>query len=236
MRIAGSSPAARLALAQEMPSRSVDLAVLVLLAGTLLLSIALGGIAIALLRPRVPTPVGVVSYQIGERAFAVPRAWLRPAMPLKGGRVDRIDLVIPWPGATAAEAAGAQGAAGGMGAVVLLNVAASDDAPDPAERVERIYSRFLTDGIAPAAEGLVARQFRPGSPYEHERLFLSAPDGRAFAARCAAPQQGARQAGSCLADMRLDGLDVQVIFAPERLADWQRLAGGVRKAIAAIRR
>ena len=116
--------------------------------------------------------------------------------------------------------------------ITLKPIEESRETPPPEERPARLYARYLKPEAAALENGLLQRHFETGSPYESEDLFIAPPDGRAFYARCAHTTQQAEDIDeTCFTEMRISGLDVRILFAPEMLAQWQALSDGVRSLI-----
>ncbi len=175
-----------------------------------------------------------VRFTIGATALTVPSAWLRPGMSRTGGAVERLDLVIPWPDEPADGEADAKRGTAAIEKVVLVALTGADAALAPAQRPARLYSRFLTAEVWPNPGGLVLRRFRQGTPYEDEELYLSPPDGHAFAARCPRGVSTLPVREGCVAEIRVGQLDAQLRFAPAQLVAWERLAEGARRVIASM--
>jgi hypothetical protein len=112
-------------------------------------------------------------------------------------------------------------------AMVALVFTTSDESIPPSERVKMLYARFLSSEAAPAAGGLIRRQFRAGTPYEGETLFLSPPEGRAFAARCPTGEN-AGGALNCFAEIRHAGYDIQIQLAKRDLASWEKVTARLK--------
>jgi hypothetical protein len=113
---------------------------------------------------------------------------------------------------------------------VLVTIHPADGSMAPAERPKHLYARFLSAAATPEDGGLIRRRFRPGTPFEGEDLVLSAPDGRAFAARCL--DASSEVATACVAEMRLGALDVQARFAPALLPRWEALTARLNGLVA----
>lgn len=107
-----------------------------------------------------------------------------------------------------------------------------DGSLDPAERLPRLYARFLVAEAGSHPGGLIVRRFEAGSPYQHEELFLAPPEGRLFTARCLRPRQPHDGLpNTCIAQIRMAGLDVRLRFSPTQLENWETLMSGVRGLI-----
>jgi len=120
--------------------------------------------------------------------------------------------------------------------LVFLELRPADAKVDPAERVSRLYLRFLSETAWSHPGGLIARAFEPGSPYEGDELFFTPPDGREFAARCRAGGPERETPNTCIAVVRSGGIDAQVRFSAGLLSEWPKLMEGARGLIETARR
>lgn len=190
---------------------------------------ALVGIAWGISAVRDQRPkAGLVEVALDNRIVQVPAGWLREPSRVAGRKLRAIELVVPLPNGET------QGTTP-LEKVVLMRLAPADDSLPPEERAEQLYARFLSSEAWSNPGGLILRGFSPGTPYEHEELYLAPPDGRDFAARCPRGEiAGALGAGLCLWEFRTGGTDVLVSFAPARLADWQAIAATGRETAAQI--
>ena len=113
--------------------------------------------------------------------------------------------------------------------LVFLTLEPAGTTLDPSERPARLYARFLEEEIWSHPGDLIMRRFVADSPYEHEDLYMAPPEGRAFFARCMHPSPAPdRLQNSCISEMRVAGLDIQMRFSPEQLAFWDRMVIGAR--------
>jgi hypothetical protein len=156
---------------------------------------------------------------IGDNRFKIQREWLLGSA--RSGDINRISLRIPVSSLIATDLADPD-------ALVSLVFTTSDKSLSPSERVRMLYARFLSSEATPASGGLIRRQFRDGTPYEGETLFLSPPEGRAFAARCpTAPSPDLPV--TCYAEIRHAGFDIQIQLARRDLALWEKIVARVRE-------
>jgi hypothetical protein len=119
---------------------------------------------------------------------------------------------------------------------VFIVVRPPDASLDPADRMARLYERFLEDDAWSHPGGLIARAFADDSPFRGDELYFTAPEGREFAARCSKPDPTAKTPNTCLAEMRMGDVDVEIRFAAALLSEWRTLREGARGLIAAARR
>ncbi len=174
--------------------------------------------------PDAPAADGVpVLAIVGDVRLTVPAGMIRVPEQRVGGVLARLDLVLD--AATLEKAAARAAAVPDAETLIFVSIEPTRDGGDPANRAEELYSRFLTAETVEAPGGLVKRRFRETSPYNDEELYLAAPDGRAFAARCG-PINARAMPSTCLWQIRHGGLDIALRFSPSHLGDWQRIAAG----------
>jgi hypothetical protein len=207
------------------PLKAVFFAIAVLATG-------IGGLVLALkltLFTTTPMPLNrPVSVEIGKVMLVVPSDQMRVIEQRVGGVLSRLDLALD------AETLTKPGSTARPKDSIFISIEASGEGTDPVNRTEELYSRFLTPEATPLESGLVKRVFRDRSPYNDEVLYVSAPDGRAFAARCG-PVNARNIDAVCLWLVRHRGLDVQIRFDPSLLPRWEAIAAGVFDRLAAMR-
>jgi hypothetical protein len=201
----------------------IDARILAGLAALLCILAAAAFWAHALVATEERTEPDTVAVTLGERQLTLQRAWLLGAA-AQGDR-KRISLRMPLSSLVSHDLVD-------PGASIALVFVTSDASLPPSERVKQLYSRFLSSEATPAAGGLIRRQFRAGTPYEGETLFLSPPEGRAFAARCQSGEFGSMEL-TCFAEIRHAGYDIQIQLARRDLALWERIVSRVKQIPAA---
>ena len=171
-----------------------------------------------------PQVLADVTIRVADADVAVPSSWLRSAG--GAGPVERLDLIVPLPALV-------EGAAQEDGPV-FVTLSRPNGSMDPADQTALLYARYLSAEATPgAADGLIRREFRAGTPYSGEDLLLAVPDGRTFAARCFKAAIAARMKAACLTAFRANGLDVQIRFAPGVLPHWRSLMESARRLVGA---
>ena len=182
---------------------------------------------------------GLRQVSVGAATFALKSAYLRAAS-RGGGRLEQIDIGAFFPGVAPAGDAGDVNQQTDLGErfqrIVFMTIRPSDSSLDPAERMPRLYARFLEPEEWSHPGGLVARAFQKDSPFENEELFFAAPEGRAFAARCQRPDQARKTPNTCAYDFRVDDLDIELRFSAALLSEWEALTAGARGLINSARR
>lgn len=199
------------------------------------------GIATAtlLLRSR-PSSIDRVEAHVGAATLFYPPAYARFGPGRAGGILDRIEMALAFPdlrpaGDAAAALPADDGIDPGARQIVFLTLRKEDEAADPADRMEKIYARFLQSDVWQEDSGLLMRRFETSSPYGREELHFVPPEGRIFAARCMRPTQPPSELPStCLSALRLDGLDIDIRFSPTLLPRWEALSDGVRRLVASF--
>lgn len=179
-----------------------------------------------------------VEIYIGDVRLAIPAGYFRFEHARSGGRQPEVDL--------AADARTFRPARlmrrfrpdgpDPLAQHVFLTLTSPEGKLAPAERTARLYARFLQTDKWSHPGGLVMRRFLDGSPYEHEDLYLAPPEGRVFAARCRRPKtMPDGLPNTCIAEFRLDGIDVRARFSPDLLSEWEALLAGTRGLLKSFR-
>ncbi len=179
---------------------------------------------------------GPVDIYLGDQRLSVPIAYIRFESARLGGRLEKLDLAARatnfLPAATGANN-GPRGKSGGE--IVFLSLSPPSGTLAPADRTARLYSRFLETPHWNHPGGLIKRRFQKDSPYPNEDLFLAPPEGRRFAARYLRPRNLPKDLpenlpkklpSTCLADLRLGNVDVQLRFTAALLPQWEHLHAG----------
>ena len=207
---------------------------------TILVSVAVSLVALCaggawmLVRHTGPGPDDYVQSRIGDLRLIYQAAYARFPGGRVGGQIDNLDIAATFPDLKpAGEATLAFDApAGKTPTLVFFSIGRAERKVDPADLVSTLYARFLDPEIGEAESGLLKRAFQEGSPYEGEDLYFSAPEGRAFAARCAkptVPPDGLPE--TCIAAFREGGADVDMRFTTALLPQWENLADGGRALV-----
>lgn len=179
--------------------------------------------------PRPARSSSSVSIAIGGTAFILPSPWVHSRSRAADGR-EQAELVAPW-----ADLADPSPQPGASEQLIFVTLTPADAVLAPSERPANLYARFVSASALPSDGGLIRREFRDGTPFEGETLFVAPPDGRAFSARCALAAEGDRAGANCLAEFRLGQVDVQMKFPTPLLAHWAVLTGSLRRALGAER-
>lgn len=189
-----------------------DLMVLALIVLVCAAGIAAFSMSRHLLLPSQAEPQEPVLHDLrfGGQALRVAEHWLA----ISDGVPGRLSLRIPL--------ADIIGEAAAPDAQLIVALAAPDRAVAPADRPRLIYARFLSSDASTFGGNLVRRSFRADTPYEGEVLLLAPPEGRSFAARCGKRGDGP-VAPSCSAELRRNGLDIQLQMAKQDVRHWERI-------------
>jgi hypothetical protein len=169
----------------------------------------------------VKVMVAGVPLTLDPRLARAPSDLARPAL-------EELDLVFAMPDLAPA-GANANAGAWALEKLVFLTLRRVDEKIEPREKPARLYARFLSPAVEAHPAGLILRRFEPGSPYDGEQLYMTAPEGRAFWARCASAT--GQLPATCLSEARIGGLDLRLRFDPGSLGDWERLTAGVMRLV-----
>jgi hypothetical protein len=220
----------------EPPSKAITAKTLWLGFGLVLMiaCIAFFAVSMTLFNAFAPAPkpgAQPVAVTVGNARMIVASTLFRVPEQIKGGTLARLDLALD---AKSLEPAGSLATQSFKAAgLIFVSMEEARDGTDPASRAEDLYSRFLEPETTEGPDELVRRRFRAKSPYNDEELYMAAPDGRAFTARCG-PMEARSMPPTCLWLVRHKGLDIQVRFAPEHLSDWQKIAVGIFDLLASL--
>ncbi len=179
--------------------------------------------------PPSDPPDRVVRAEIAGVKLSFARAYARDGATAAGGVSDRLIFIASFP-----EFSPVSETDRGGSQVVTLTLTPRDEGLDPQERPSKLYARFLTPETFTGPGGLVLRRFEAGSPYQSEELFIAPPDGRAFFARCPAPQTGTL-GESCLSVFRMGPIDVELRYPASLLEQWDTLDEGRRSLLSQMR-
>jgi hypothetical protein len=171
---------------------------------------------------------------VGGMLFNVPSDAIRMRLQRRSGAQDRIDLAFAYPSLTPPERqkhVTAETVEDTRVVVdrLLLSIALRSDDLSLDDRIRTIYPHYL-DQRAEQRNGLVGRSFLDDTPYHGEDLFVG--NGGAFVARCTRDDL---TPGICLAQRRLDSVDMTFRFPRAWLADWHDVADAMEKLVAKLR-
>ena len=202
-----------------------------------ILSFALaGGVAWKAAQPARALPF--TTFQLGSAKLTILNGYLRPSS--RGGARDRIQVAAFYPDFAPAGADDDIRRDTDLDArfakTLFLTLSPASGDLDPAQRVGKLYLRFLDETNWSHPGGLIARAFADDSPFRGDELYFTAPEGREFAARCRKPDPTANTPNTCLAEMRMGDVDVEIRFAAALLSEWRALSDGARGLIASARR
>jgi len=181
----------------------------------------LGAGAYGLLRAGGDSPAAPIEASIADAHFVFASAHARDEATAAGGlrgpsRLCRGCFPTFAPPARAAKAQSSEALTSLARNHVFITVSLKDDGVDPADRPMQLYARFLEAETIAGPGGLVMRRFEQGSPYDLEHALRRAarrrdvfrPLPKTFARAARAPTE------LCFFGVRVDGLDVELRFAP----------------------
>jgi hypothetical protein len=206
---------------------------------SLMAAAALAGGADAVARLGDTHEPHVVEATVGQAKFAISSRFL-PASSRRDGATSALKAAVFFPGFTPAgdfdDVTAETDLDRRLAETVFIVIRPADASLDPADRTARLYERFLEDNAWSHPGGLIARAFADDSPFRGDELYFTAPEGREFAARCRKPDPTAKTQNTCLAEMRVGDVDVEIRFAAALLSEWRALRDGARGLIASARR
>ncbi len=175
---------------------------------------------------RPPPPPTSLDMRVGSERLVVPSDYLGPRRAETGREVGMVRLRLTWPEL--------KPPIGGDKAEVHLTIRPADPDTDPTAQFAKL-ARFLEPGAWSNPGGLVARNFKKGSPFEHDELYLSLPDGQDFFARCTADIGATRLDEGCRAVLKHGPFDLALRFPRDALVEWRALSDGARGVVDRLR-
>jgi len=185
-------------------------------------------------QPEAPAKLPI---NIGGILFNVPPMAIREKVQRHSGPQERVDLSFEYPSLAPPGVPG-RVSAESVEAVqdtlkrIFLSIAEHHGAMSPDIRLQTIYPRYLEPTITPVADGLTLQPFRDGTPYEQEDLLLGQVDATRFVARCTRNQE---TPGTCLAEQRIDGVDLTFRFPRDWLPQWRDVVSAMDRLITQLR-
>ena len=211
------------------------------LAGALAVGALAVGYVAFLLWPRWPAASAApdaptLPVTVAGELFVVPPAAIRVPLQRHAGVHERLDLAFLWPSLDAPDLTAKPVPSEDPPAPdrLFVTIAGADATLPPAARLKTIYARYLADEQFASGDGLVILNFRDGTPYQGEDLYVEAAAPERFMPRCSRPGAGATP-GTCLYERRIGAADIMVRFPRDWLADWRGVAGGIDRLIAQVR-
>jgi hypothetical protein len=193
----------------------------------LLALVGCGGVGIGLWLTNRPTPpVQMLEMRAGSEKLVFPETYKGPRPPDMAREVGIIRLRVMWPSMVAAGPLDK--------ADVHLTVGAADPATDPAALFATL-ARFVMPGAWSNPGGLVSRNFKKGSRFDGEELFMAPPAGEVFFARCSSDTAVTKVDEGCRMVLKHRGVDIAVRFPREALTEWRALSDGVRTLVDGFR-
>lgn len=165
----------------------------------------------------VPQDHAPVLIEVAGQGLRIDPAFVRRRSDLLHRQHDEFELVAALPGF---EPAAERLAQFEPEAIIVLSIRGKDARLEPAEKPARLYARFLKEEEELIADGLVARRFETGSPYEGEVLIMTPPEGRIFWARCLPASMTVPAQTGCMSEMRIKAFDVAFRFSAAQLQRW----------------
>jgi hypothetical protein len=234
--MAGIAHGAHRSLPPARPRASLHLPLIVSLALALL---AVGYVGFVLW-PRWPGAAALnapaLPITVAGELFNVPPAAIRLAAQRHAGPQERLDLAFLWPSLSPPDPDAKPALSEEPNALdrLFVTIAAADGTLPPAERINAIFRRYLSDERFESPDGLTIISFRDGTPYQGEDLYLGAAAAERFMTRCTRPGAGGMP-GMCLYEQRIGAASVTIRFPRDWLTDWRALAAALGRLTAGLR-
>ena len=178
-----------------------------------------------------PFPVSLV---VAGEPMTIPANMIRFRSARRGGAVDRLDLLLHWPGLEGFSDALADDFKDNSPAAPLIyvSIAARESTLDASTRLDAVYSRFFEGKPLAGPDGLVGRALTADSGYRGEIVWFLPKGPEPFVARCLAAAT-AEIPATCIRDVNVGtGLSMLYRFDVTRLADWRAMDAGLQRLVA----
>ena len=178
-----------------------------------------------------PRPVAFV---VAGEKFAIPANMLRSPAGRHAGTVDKVDLVLHWPGlgGYSKQLADAFRDDSPNAPLLFVSIMARDSPIDSDARLDTVYSRFFVGTPLPGPGGLVGRRLSDDSGYRGEIVYFVPAGEATFVARCFA-EATAEMPATCLRDVNIgNNLSMLYRFSRDYLGDWAAIDARLRRLAA----
>jgi hypothetical protein len=162
--------------------------------------------------------IDMVRMNVSGSKLSVPSSWLANAYN-NSQIIERLELVVP---------VSDLGIEGAGSAKLAVNVTGADNTMHPSERPSQLYARFVSAEYSSGPAGLIKRHFKNEAAFQGETLYLSAPDGRLFAARC---QENDTVRPICFSEFRIGGLDLRASYTIDALPYWSSMTDALTQRL-----
>jgi hypothetical protein len=168
-----------------------------------------------------------VSATLEDRSFTLPEPVVAEISRTILGKVERIDLKLPWPNPRM-KMKKIQPLPAELSDWVLVTLEPREGRTALEDRLVPIYSNFLEE-TGEEQGGLTRRNFKPDSPYADSELFVSVENK---VIRC---DKEVSVLGPIICERFIplsDGIMARIRFARERLEEWQEIEKSSRELLA----
>jgi hypothetical protein len=209
------------------------------LVGSLALALLAAGYIGFVLWPRWPSAAPLdapaLPITVAGELFNVPPAAIRMPVQRRAGPQERLDLAFLWPSLAPPDPNAKPALTEEPNALdrLFVTIAAAEGTLPPADRINAIFRRYLSDERFESPDGLLIVSFRDGTPYQGEDLYLDAAAVERFVTRCTRPGTGGTP-GTCLYERRIGAASVTMRFARDWLTDWRGLSRNLDRVIASL--
>ncbi len=177
-----------------------------------------------------PTPV---VFTIADETLTVPGNAVRFPAARRGGAVDKIELLLRWPGLGGFTEDSADAFRDGSSLAPILYVTIGPRAAplDMDERLSPVYARYFAGEPVTGPSGLTGRSMTADSGYRGEEIYYARTGPVRFTARCvseASPEVPA----TCIRDVNI-GRNLSMLYRVNRfyLGDWAAMDRELKAAV-----
>jgi hypothetical protein len=180
-----------------------------------------------------PTPV---AFTIAGETLTVPGNALRAASARDGGSVDRVELLLHWPGLTGFTDADADAFrdSSSLAPLIHVTIAPRDTPLDMDDRLSPVYAHYFAGEPLAGPSGLTGRNMTADSGYRGEEVYYAETGPVRFAARCIA-EASAEVPATCIRDVNV-GRNLSMLYRFNRfyLGDWAAMDRDLKAAVASF--
>lgn len=173
-----------------------------------------------------PSPVDLI---VAGEPMTIPANMIRFRSERRGGAVDRVDLLLHWPGLEGFSEVLADDFKDNSprAPLIFVTISARDTPLDADTRLTPVYSRFFEGPAIAGPAGLTGRALSDESGYRGEIIFYAPEGGAPFVARCLAEETPEIPA-TCIRDVNIgQGLSMLYRFNKVFLGNWRTIDSGL---------
>jgi hypothetical protein len=173
-----------------------------------------------------------VAFTLAGERLTVPGNALRFASTLRGGTVDRVELILRWPGLEGFTDANAEDFrdSSSLAPLIYVTIAPRDTPLDMDDRLSSVYAGYFAGDPLAGPSGLTGRNMTADSGYGGEEVYYARSGPVRYAVRCVA-EASPEVPATCIRDVNIGGnLSMLYRFNRFYLGDWAAMDRELRAA------